>query len=46
MAFAQNLRQRRTVSRNQRAVERAIRNAPSQTMRNELIAAAQRQRLI
>ncbi|NNG20617.1 hypothetical protein HJ590_13820 [Naumannella sp. ID2617S] len=45
MSFAQNLRQRRAANRTQRAVQRAISNAATPAMRDELIIVAQRQRL-
>ncbi|MFT4163975.1 MAG: hypothetical protein QM650_01890 [Microlunatus sp.] len=42
MSFVSNLRSRNTARRNRRTMERAIAEAPSATMREELIAAARR----
>lgn len=42
MSFMSNLRSRSRAWRNRRVLERAIADAPSQAMRDELILAAQR----
>lgn len=42
MSFVSNLRSRSRVRRNQRALERAIADAPNRSVRDELILAAQR----
>lgn len=42
MSFAKDLRHRRASARANRAMERAINNAASPAMRDELIIAAQR----
>jgi len=43
MNIAANLRARRIAARNRRAMDRAIANAPTPAMRDELIIVAQRQ---
>jgi hypothetical protein len=42
MSFVSSLRSRREFRRNRRSLERAIADAPTQSMRDELILAAQR----
>lgn len=42
MSFVSNFRTRSRARRNQRALERAIVDAPSRSVRDELIIAAQR----
>jgi hypothetical protein len=42
MSFVSSLRSRSKVRRNRRALERAIADAPTRSMRDELILAAQR----
>ncbi len=42
MSFVSSLRSRSKVRRNRRALERAIADAPTKSMRDELILAAQR----
>lgn len=42
MSFVSNLRSRGRARRNQRAMERAIAEAPNRSVRDELILAAQR----
>ena len=42
MSYVSSLRSRREVRRNRRALERAIAEAPTRSMRDELILAAQR----
>lgn len=42
MSFVTSLRSRRQFRRNRRVLERAIADAPSRSMRDELILAAQR----
>lgn len=42
MSFVSNVRSRSRARRNQRALERAIADAPNRSVRDELIVAAQR----
>lgn len=42
MSFVSNLRSRHVARRNQRALERAIADAPNRSVRDELLIAAQR----
>lgn len=42
MSMIKRLRTRRHVSRDARAIDRALRAAPTETMRNELLVIAQR----
>jgi hypothetical protein len=42
MSFVSSLRSRSKVRRNRRALERAIADAPTRSMRDEIIMAAQR----
>lgn len=42
MSLAKAIRSRRETTRNRRELERAIHNAPSPAMRDELLLAAQR----
>ncbi|GAB3711103.1 hypothetical protein [Mariniluteicoccus flavus] len=43
MSFAQNLRQRREAARTNRAINKAINNAATPALRDELIMVSQRQ---
>jgi hypothetical protein len=42
MSMINRLRQRRQVSRQNRAIERAMHSAPTESMRNEIVLFAQR----
>ncbi|MCU7728235.1 hypothetical protein ODJ79_31350 [Actinoplanes sp. KI2] len=42
MSIADRLRQRRMINRENRAIDRALRTAPTESMRNEIAIFAQR----